>query len=379
MNAAKALNKKNILVCGGAGYIGTHTVIELLAAGYRVTVLDNLDNSSLVALERVKEISKAQEGDILFAEVDLMNLEKTEKFFQEFGKFDACIHFAGLKAVGESVAMPLHYYANNIQGSVNLFYCLDKYECRALAFSSSATVYGDPDFVPLTEVHPLRSTNPYGKTKLFIEEILNDLNISNKGKWSIALLRYFNPIGAHPSGLIGEDPKGKPNNLVPYVSQVAVGRLEKVNVFGNDYDTPDGTGVRDYIHVVDLAKGHVAAISKVIRDPGMGSVPYNLGGGTGTSVLQVIAAMEKASGKKINYEIVPRRTGDIATCYADPSKAKNELNWQCELSVEEGIMSAWNWQSKNPNGFRTTEQVEQEKKEGLPPRKCDVFKMYASK
>lgn len=374
--AARASGKKNVLVCGGAGYIGTHTVVELLAEGYRVTVLDNLDNSSIVALQRVTEISKCAEGDIVFGEVDLMNLDATKEFFKKFGPFDACIHFAGLKAVGESVQLPLHYYANNLQGTVNLVHCLDKFDCRAVAFSSSATVYGDPDFVPITEVHPLRSTNPYGKTKLFIEEILGDVCIAQENKWSVALLRYFNPIGAHPSGLIGEDPQGKPNNLVPFVSQVAVGKYPKVMVFGNDYDTKDGTGVRDYIHVVDLAKGHVAAVNKVLGNPGMGAVPYNLGGGTGTSVLEVISFMEKASGKKLNYEIAGRRAGDIATCYADPKKARDELGWEAKLSVEEGIQSAWNWQSKNPNGFRTDEEAAYQKEHGLPPRKCDVFKMY---
>lgn len=376
IEAGKATGKKHVLVTGGAGYIGTHTVVELLAENYRVTVLDNLDNASIEALHRVKRISGCDDADLLFAAVDLLDLAQGEEFFQVYGPFDACIHFAGLKAVGESVSLPLHYYANNVQGSVNLIHLLDKYECRAVAFSSSATVYGDPEFVPITEEHPLRSTNPYGKTKLFIEEIFRDVANAGKGKWAIALLRYFNPIGAHPSGLIGEDPKGKPNNLVPYVSQVAVGRLEKVNVFGNDYDTPDGTGVRDYIHVVDLSKGHCAAIKKVLAEPGMGAVPYNLGTGNGTSVLQVIAAMEKACGKKLKYEIAPRRAGDIATCYADPKTAEKELGWTATLSVEEGIQSAWNWQSKNPVGFRRRESIDREAALGPAPRKCLVFGMY---
>lgn len=376
MALAKASKKKHVLVTGGAGYIGSHTIVELLAVGYRVTVLDNLDNSSLVALERVKTIARAAPGDVLFHQADLMDLEACDAFFARFGPFDACIHFAGLKAVGESVKLPLHYYANNVQGSVNLIHLLDKHACRAVAFSSSATVYGDPEFVPLTESHPLRSTNPYGKTKLFIEEIFRDVNAAQPGKWSIQLLRYFNPIGGHPSGLIGEDPKGAPNNLVPYVSQVAVGRLEKVSVFGNDYDTPDGTGVRDYIHVVDLAKGHVAAINKALDKPGKGCSAYNLGTGTGTSVLEVIAAMEKASGRTVKYVIAPRRTGDIATCYANPTKAKEELGWEAKISVEQGIKDAWNWQFKNPNGFRTPAEVDKEKKDGLPPRTCNVFKMY---
>jgi UDP-glucose 4-epimerase len=338
--------------------------------------LDNLDNSSLEALSRVRKITSCDPHDMLFAAVDLLDLGESDEFFQSYGPFDACIHFAGLKAVGESVELPLHYYANNVQGSVNLIHLLDKYNCRAVAFSSSATVYGDPEFVPLTESHPLRSTNPYGKTKLFIEEIFRDVAAAHRGKWSIALLRYFNPIGAHPSGLIGEDPKGRPNNLVPYVSQVAVGRLEKVNVFGNDYDTPDGTGVRDYIHVVDLAQGHVAAIQKVLGNVGMGAAAYNLGTGNGTSVLEVIAAMEKASGKKINYVIAPRRTGDIATCYADPATAEKELGWKAKLSVEQGIQSAWDWQSKNPTGFRRRDSIEREDQQGPAPRKCLVFQMY---
>jgi len=376
LTAAKASPKKNILVVGGAGYIGTHTLVELLAAGYRVTVLDNLDNSSLVALDRVREISKCEEHEILFAAADLLDLPACDKIFQTYGPFDACIHFAGLKAVGESVKLPLHYYANNIQGSVNLIHLLDKHNCHAVAFSSSATVYGDPEFVPLTEEHPLRSTNPYGKTKLFIEEIFRDVVVSQPDKWAIQLLRYFNPVGGHPSGRIGEDPKGLPNNLVPYVSQVAVGRLDHVNVFGDDYDTPDGTGVRDYIHVVDLARGHVKAIDKALERPGQGAVAYNLGTGAGTSVLEVIAAMEKASGKKIKYEIAPRRPGDIATCFAEPVKAKEELGWEAEFDCAKAIADAWKWQSENPNGFRTPAEVEKEKTQGEAPRKCIVFDMY---
>jgi len=376
IEAGRKSDKKHVLVVGGAGYIGTHTLVELLAAGYRTTVLDNLDNSSLVALDRVRAIAKCEEHEVLFHAADLMNHDACDAFFQTYGPFDACIHFAGLKAVGESVKLPLHYYANNIQGSVNLIHLLDKHNCHAVAFSSSATVYGDPEYVPITEEHPLRSTNPYGKTKLFIEEIFRDVAVAQPDKWSIQLLRYFNPVGGHPSGLIGEDPKGLPNNLVPYVSQVAVGRLEKVSVFGGDYDTPDGTGVRDYIHVVDLARGHVKAIDKAIERVGQGAVAYNLGTGNGTSVLEVIAAMEKASGKTIKYEIAPRRAGDIATCYAEPKKAKEELDWVAEIDVATAIADAWNWQSKNPNGFRTPEEVEREKKEGLPPRKCVVFEMY---
>lgn len=369
---ARKSTKKHVLVCGGAGFIGTHTVVELIAEGYRVTILDNMDNSCAEAIRRVRQISNAAPEEILVAEADLLDIAKCEIFIQRFGPFDACIHFAGLKAVGESVSMPLHYYTNNILSSTNLVHLLDKYGCHCLVFSSSATVYGDPEFVPITEAHPLRSTNPYGKTKLFVEEILRDVVVSAPNKWSIALLRYFNPIGAHPSGLIGEDPKGPPNNLVPYVSQVAVGRREKLSVFGNDYDTPDGTGVRDYIHVVDLAKGHVASINKALANKGMGAIPYNLGTGTGTSVLEVVKAMEEVSGRQVPYAICDRRPGDIATCFADPSTAKTQLGWEAKIGIRQALADAWKWQSENPNGFKSADDTEEVDGE----RKCLVFKWY---
>uniref|UniRef100_A0A7S2WHU9 UDP-glucose 4-epimerase n=1 Tax=Mucochytrium quahogii TaxID=96639 RepID=A0A7S2WHU9_9STRA len=370
---AKESSKQNVLVCGGAGYVGTHTVVELLNSGYRVTVLDNMDNSSPEAISRVRKITGCAEEDILVAEADLLDLPRCETLFQRFAPFHACIHFAGLKAVGESVQLPLVYYGNNITGTLNLIHLLDKYNCHNVAFSSSATVYGDPEYVPITEAHPLRSTNPYGKTKLFIEEIFRDIDVSAPGTWNVALLRYFNPIGAHPSGLIGEDPKGKPNNLVPYVSQVAVGRLPKLSVYGNDYDTKDGTGVRDYIHVVDLAKGHVAAVKKVLTTEKLGAVAYNLGTGNGTSVLEIVAAMEKTSGNKVPYEVAPRRAGDIAVCYADPKFAKEELGWEATIGIEQMIEDTWRWQSNNPNGFRTEEEMNSA---GEQPRKCIIFDMY---
>jgi len=349
--------KKCILVTGGAGYVGSHTVVELLENGYRVCVLEVFDNSSPEALRRVREISGCAEEELLVAEVDLLDLAACEKMFKRFGPFDACIHFAGLKAVGESVKIPLHYYGNNLTGTMNLVHLLDKYGCHAMAFSSSATVYGLPKFTPITEDHPLGSTNPYGKTKHIIEEILGDVAISEPAKWSIALLRYFNPIGAHPSGIIGEDPKGTPNNLVPYVAQVAIGRLKELSVFGNDYDTPDGTGVRDYIHVVDLAKGHLAAMKKVLGNKGMGAHAYNLGTGKGSSVLEVVAAMEKATGKTIPYKLVPRRAGDVPIYVADPTKAKMELGWEATIGIEQMTQDTWRWQTQNPNGFRTDEEV----------------------
>ncbi|GBG25274.1 UDP-glucose 4-epimerase [Hondaea fermentalgiana] len=363
---ARASPKECVLVTGGAGYIGSHTVIELLEAGFRVVVVDNFDNSNIESLERVRKITGCDEEDILVAECDLVDLRAAEKIFDEFAPFHACIHFAGLKAVGESVKLPLMYHANNLNSTINLIHLLDKHDCHAVAFSSSATVYGDPEENPIPETHPLRSTNPYGKTKLFIEEIFRD------EKWSVALLRYFNPVGAHPSGLIGEDPKGIPNNLLPYISQVAVGKLKELSVFGDDWDTPDGTGVRDYIHVVDLAKGHVAAIEKVLKDSGMGAQAYNLGTGNGTSVLEMVKHMEKACGHEVPYRIAPRRAGDIGTCYGDPSKARKELGWEAKLGIEEAVADSWRWQSQNPNGFRP----EGAEDTGPEPRKCVVFELY---
>ena len=334
----------NILVTGGAGYIGSHTVVELLNSGHNVVVLDNLYNASEKALDVIAKITgKAPK----FYKVDLLDYDAVNKCFDE-NKFDAVIHFAGLKAVGESCQIPIKYYHNNITGTLNLVDIMQKHNVYNLVFSSSATVYGMPKTVPITEDFPLSTTNPYGSTKLMIEGILTDVYKSNN-KWSMTLLRYFNPIGAHKSGDLGEDPKGIPNNLLPYVAQVAVGKLDYVHVFGNDYDTPDGTGVRDYIHVVDLALGHLKAIEKKTNCPGVHI--YNLGTGNGYSVLDIIHAFEKACGKKIEYKIEARRPGDIAICYADATKAKNELDWAATRTIDEMCADSWHWQSKHPNGF----------------------------
>lgn len=368
---------KYVLVTGGAGYIGSHTCVELLDKGYRCIVVDCLDNSSREALKRVKEITHCTDDELVLEVCDLVEYDKAKHLFDKYCvqkgiKFDACIHFAGLKAVGESVTMPLEYYMNNITSTLNLVNLCDKYDCHNLVFSSSATVYGDPHFFPITEDHPLSATNPYGRTKLMIEDILRDVVKAKPDVWSIALLRYFNPVGAHISGRIGEDPKGKPNNLLPFVSQVAVGKRNKLSVFGNDYDTKDGTGVRDFIHVVDLAKGHLAAVKKVTQKDRIGAQAYNLGTGCGVSVLELVSAFEKACGKKIPYEITARREGDIGTCFADPHKAYKELGWQAEQSSVERICEdAWRWQSQNPNGYRPGNE------DGAnEPRKCVVFKMY---
>ncbi len=333
-----------ILVTGGAGYIGSHTCVELLDAGYEIVVLDNLSNSSEKSLEVVKELTGK---DFHFYNADLLDYEATEKVFREH-KIDAVIHFAGLKAVGESVRIPIRYYHNNITGTLNLIDIMEKYGVYNLVFSSSATVYGMPKTVPITEDFPLSTTNPYGSTKLMIENILRDVFVSND-KWSITLLRYFNPIGAHKSGRIGEDPKGIPNNLLPYVAQVAVGKLDCIHVFGNDYPTKDGTGVRDYIHVVDLALGHLKAIEKRANIPGVHT--YNLGTGNGYSVLEVIKAFSAACGKELPYKIEERRPGDIAECFADPKKAKEELDWTAKREISEMCEDSWRWQSNNPNGF----------------------------
>ena len=336
-----------ILVTGGAGFIGSHTCVELLNAGYEVVVVDNLYNASEKALERVEQITGKS---LKFYKVDLLDAPALTKVFDE-EKIDAVIHFAGLKAVGESVAKPLEYYHNNITGTLILCDVMRKHGVKNIIFSSSATVYGDPAFIPITEECPKgKITNPYGQTKGMLEQILTDLHVADP-EWNVILLRYFNPIGAHKSGLIGENPKGIPNNLLPYVAQVAVGKLKCLGVFGNDYDTPDGTGVRDYIHVVDLAIGHVKAIDKLKDKEGVSI--YNLGTGVGYSVLQVVAAFEKACGKKIPYEIKPRRAGDIATCYSDASKAKRELGWVAERGLDEMCEDAWRWQSQNPDGYNT--------------------------
>ena len=335
-----------ILVTGGAGYIGSHTCVELLNAGYEVVVLDNLYNSSKKAIDRIEEITGKK---VTFYENDMLDADALEKLFTN-EKIDCVIHFAGLKAVGESVAKPLEYYKNNIGGTLTLVEAMRKHGCKNIIFSSSATVYGDPAFVPITEECPKGTpTNPYGWTKSMLEQILSDLHTADE-EWNVILLRYFNPIGAHKSGMIGEDPKGIPNNLLPYVAQVAIGKLECVGVFGNDYDTPDGTGVRDYIHVVDLALGHVKAIDKIKENPGVKI--YNLGTGNGYSVLDVIKAFSKACGHDVPYQIKPRRPGDIATCYADASLAKKELNWEAQYGIEEMCADSWKWQRMNPNGYK---------------------------
>lgn len=334
-----------ILVTGGAGYIGSHTCVELLNAGYEVVVVDNLYNSSEKALDRVQEIT----GKTLkFYEADILDRDAMTQIFEE-NKIDAVIHFAGLKAVGESVAKPIEYYHNNIGGTLVLTDVMRKHGCKNIIFSSSATVYGDPAMIPITEECPKGTcTNPYGWTKSMLEQVLTDIHTSDP-EWNVVLLRYFNPIGAHKSGKIGEDPKGIPNNLLPYVAQVAIGKLECLGVFGDDYDTPDGTGVRDYIHVVDLAVGHVKAIEKLADNAGVSI--YNLGTGNGYSVLQVVHAFEKACGHPINYQIKPRRAGDIAMCYCDPAKAKAELGWEAKYGIEEMCADSWRWQSNNPNGY----------------------------
>jgi UDP-glucose 4-epimerase len=336
----------HIIVTGGAGYIGSHTCLELLNAGHQVTVIDNLSNSCEESLHRVEKLTGRT---LSLFEADLMNRETLEGIFTVCDDVSAVIHFAGLKAVGESVAMPLHYYRNNVCGTLNLCQVMQEYNVKNMVFSSSATVYGNPEKVPIREDFPLSCTNPYGRTKLFIEEILRDLHTADPA-WNIALLRYFNPVGAHESGEIGEDPNGIPNNLMPYISQVAVGKLQSLSVFGNDYDTPDGTGVRDYIHVVDLALGHLKALDKLQENPGV--ITCNLGTGLGFSVLEMIAAFTRASGREIPYRIAARRPGDVACCYADPGLAKKELGWQARRGIDAMCADTWRWQSKNPNGYR---------------------------
>ncbi len=334
-----------ILVTGGAGYIGSHTCVELLDAGYDVVVVDNLYNSSAKSIDRIKEITGK---DLTFYEADILDYDKMDEIFAK-EQVDCVIHFAGLKAVGESVAKPLEYYKNNINGTLVLCEAMRKNGCKNIIFSSSATVYGDPAFIPITEECPKGTpTNPYGWTKHMIEQILTDFHTADP-EWNVILLRYFNPIGAHKSGLIGEDPKGIPNNLLPYVAQVAIGKLPCLGVFGDDYDTPDGTGVRDYIHVVDLAVGHVKAINKIKENPGV--KVYNLGTGNGYSVLDVVKAFSKACGHDVPYEIKPRRPGDISTCYADASLAKKELGWEAQYGIDEMCADSWRWQSMNPNGY----------------------------
>lgn len=344
-----------VLVTGGVGYIGSHTCVELIDAGMDIVVVDNLSNSCEEAVRRVEKITGKE---LKLYKTDILDKEALDEIFAN-EKVDAVIHFAGYKAVGESVQKPLEYFHNNVTGTLVLLEVMRKYGVKNLVFSSSATVYGKPETVPIKETFPLSVTNPYGRTKLMIEDILRDLYVSDDS-WNIILLRYFNPIGAHKSGTIGENPKGIPNNLMPYITQVAVGKLECLGVFGDDYDTHDGTGVRDYIHVVDLAIGHVKAIEKIERvekerqtdenyKPGV--MVYNLGTGVGYSVLDMVKSFEKASGIKINYEIKPRRAGDIDTCYADPGKAKEELSWEAVRGIDEMCADSWNWQKNNPNGY----------------------------
>ena len=335
----------NILVTGGAGYIGSHTVIELAKAGHDVVIVDNLVNSSKVSVQRVEEITGKT---FPFYEVDIRNRQKLESVFAEYN-FDCCIHFAGLKAVGESVAFPWEYYDNNINGTLVLLDVMRKHGCKNIIFSSSATVYGTPAMIPITEECPKgQCTNPYGQTKSMLEQIMTDMQKADP-EWNVVLLRYFNPIGAHPSGRIGEAPNGIPNNLMPYITQVAVGKLKELGVFGNDYDTPDGTGVRDYIYVVDLADGHVKALKAIENKCGLAI--YNLGTGQGYSVLDIVKAFEEANNIKVPYVIKPRRPGDIATCYSDPSKAERELGWKAKYGIVDMCRDSWRWQKNNPNGF----------------------------
>ena len=333
-----------ILVTGGAGYIGTHTVVELLNNGSDVVILDNLSNSSVTALERVEQITGKS---VTFYQGDILNKPFLQKLFTDHD-IESVIHFAGLKAVGESVEQPLRYYENNVTGTIVLCQVMAEFNVKNIVFSSSATVYGDPASLPITEDFPTGATNPYGQSKLMVEHVLADLHHSDPS-WNIARLRYFNPVGAHDSGLIGEDPNDIPNNLMPFITQVAVGKREQLSVFGNDYDTVDGTGVRDYIHVVDLAVGHLRALDKLRTKPGL--VTYNLGTGQGYSVLEMVAAFEKASGTEIKYQLVARRAGDIAACYANPNKAQTELNWQATHTIDDMAQSSWHWQSSNPNGY----------------------------
>ncbi|MCC2327507.1 MULTISPECIES: UDP-glucose 4-epimerase GalE [Bacillus] len=334
-----------ILITGGAGYIGSHTCIELLNNNYKIIVVDNLSNSSIESLNRVKEITGKQ---FEFYKESVLNREKMNEIFLK-NNIEAVIHFAGFKAVGESTTIPLTYYYNNIISTIVLCDVMQKHHVKKFIFSSSATVYGIPKTSPITEEFPLSVTNPYGQTKLMIEQIMRDVAKADD-EWSIALLRYFNPFGAHKSGRIGEDPNGIPNNLMPYVTQVAVGKLKELNIFGNDYPTKDGTGVRDYIHVVDLAKGHVKALEKVLETKGIEA--YNLGTGKGYSVLEMIKAFEEVSGKKIPYKVIGRRPGDVAVCFADVSKAKRELGWEAEYGLEEMCVDSWRWQVNNKNGYQ---------------------------
>ena len=339
------MKNKTVFVTGGAGYIGSHTCVQLLNDGYEVVVYDNLSNSNIESLKRVEQIT---DKTVKFIEGDIRDEEAMRSAMVGC---DYVIHFAGLKAVGESVDKPLEYYDNNVQGTLCLLRAMNTNNIKSIVFSSSATVYGDPDFLPLTENHPLRTTNPYGATKLVIEDILRDLYKADS-EWKISILRYFNPVGAHESGLIGEDPNGIPNNLMPFVAQVAIGKREALNVFGDDYNTPDGTGVRDYIHVCDLANGHLKALESLDKPQ---CEETNLGTGNGYSVLDVVNAYEKASSKKVAYNIAPRRDGDIASCYAEPTKAKEYLKWEAKFGIERMCIDSWRWQKQNPNGYESKE------------------------
>ncbi|MGX4598557.1 UDP-glucose 4-epimerase GalE [Faecalimicrobium sp. JNUCC 81] len=334
-----------VLVTGGAGYIGSHTSIELLENGYEVIIVDNLSNSDKIVIDRIKEITGKEPK---FYEIDTTDRERLEVVFKE-NKIDSVIHFAALKAVGESVSMPLEYYSNNLINTLVVLDLMKKYDVKKFVFSSSATVYGDPHTCPILEDFPLSVTNPYGRTKLMVEDMLRDICYADK-TIDVAILRYFNPIGAHKSGRIGEEPSGIPNNIMPYITKVAIGQLPHLNVFGDDYPTPDGTGVRDYIHVLDLASGHVKALEKLNENPGL--VTYNLGTGKGYSVLELVNALKKASGREIPYKITSRREGDIASCYADPSKAEKELGWNAKYEIDEMCEDSWRWQSNNPNGYK---------------------------
>ncbi|CAK9231095.1 unnamed protein product [Sphagnum troendelagicum] len=339
-----------VLVTGGAGYIGSHTVLQMLLKDYKIVIVDNLENSCEEAVHRVRELAGNNGQNLIFKQVDLRDKDALEEVFKT-SRFNAVIHFAGLKAVGESVRMPLHYYNSNIIGTLNLLDAMTRHGCKQIVFSSSATVYGQPKSVPCTEEFPLEATNPYGRTKLVIEGILKDVHVADP-TWRIVLLRFFNPVGSHPSGHIGEDPRGVPNNLMPVVQQVAVGRRTELTVFGNDYNTRDGTGVRDYIHVMDLAAGHIQALHKLFNTPDIGCAIYNLGTGRGTSVLEMVAAFEKASGKKIPLRFTDRRPGDCSEVYAATEKAEKELGWTAKLGIEEMCRDQWNWASKNPYGYQ---------------------------
>ena len=335
-----------VLVTGGIGYIGSHTSIELLEAGYDVIIVDNLSNSDIIVLDRIKELSGKTPK---FYEIDINDKEKMEVVFKE-NEIDSIVHFAALKAVGESVEKPVEYYLNNIGNTLVLFELMKKYNVKNFVFSSSATVYGNPERLPIDEDCSLSVTNPYGRTKLMIEDMLRDICLADENL-NVAILRYFNPIGAHKSGKIGEEPSGIPNNIMPYITKVAVGQLPHLNIFGDDYDTQDGTGVRDYIHVLDLANGHVKALEKLSENPGL--VTYNLGTGRGYSVLDLVKAFSKASGREIPYKMADRRPGDIAACYANPEKAETELGWKAKYDIDEMCEDSWRWQSNNPNGYKS--------------------------